>query len=287
LTAFLLPTNDGPPWWTIVDQKQRDSWRAFLLSKRKSAIAFEERVGPPQPLSEFGNSFGGFPRLPPDAVWPVSAFSGLPMHFLAEIDLSSLPDFEDRALLPAEGALYFFICTGKNERARDFTCKVLWLPTRPQLHEQHMLAGDYLKNFEPPYYVGFRHKTRVTPRPMWTLSPTEPPEFLPDRDKVPLAVRRAYFQLKEEVEGNDSYQPERLLGYAFFAHEELNRQAGRLSLLQLRSTRDDPDDKKGIGWKWGDMGWLSFSIAPADLAARHFDKAVLTPIFHDGTRGGW
>lgn len=56
---------------------------------------------------------GGRPTLPPELQWPIYDGAGperrVPMHFLAQIDLSKLPDFPDRPEMPHHGTLFFFL----------------------------------------------------------------------------------------------------------------------------------------------------------------------------------
>jgi uncharacterized protein YwqG len=49
---------------------------------------------------------GGIPDLPPEIAWPT--WQGKPQSFIAQINLSELPDFSDRNLLPKKGFLFFF-----------------------------------------------------------------------------------------------------------------------------------------------------------------------------------
>ncbi|MEV4420413.1 DUF1963 domain-containing protein [Patulibacter sp. NPDC049589] len=66
------------------------AWGAFAVRRR----------GP-------GNSRVGGPGVLPEGVrWPVSR--GRPLSFVGAVDLSELPDFADRRLLPARGTLTFF-----------------------------------------------------------------------------------------------------------------------------------------------------------------------------------
>ena len=63
--------------------------------------------------ASFLSRLGGRPTLPPDIQWPRHGYTGTPLHFLAQIDLSSLPptplqnDLEAHTL-PKRGLLLFF-----------------------------------------------------------------------------------------------------------------------------------------------------------------------------------
>ncbi|MEL6498717.1 MAG: YwqG family protein [Planctomycetota bacterium] len=68
------------------------------------------RVGVPQigPVSWGKRShFGGLPELPPGFEWPMGSEDYL--EFVAQFDLSELPNFEGREFLPSCGMLSFFV----------------------------------------------------------------------------------------------------------------------------------------------------------------------------------
>ncbi len=80
-----------------------------LNKKRRAAIWFRRRVGANGVLSRLG----GLPALPPKIAWPRHGESGMPLHFLAQIDLSRLPPTPldgaaKTASFPNKGLLFFF-----------------------------------------------------------------------------------------------------------------------------------------------------------------------------------
>src|SRR5690349_19680021 len=80
-----------------------------LDRKRQPAIWFRRREGGRSSLSRLG----GQPTLPPDIEWPRHGQAGTPLHFLAQIDLSTLPrtplhNAPDQPELPKRGLLFFF-----------------------------------------------------------------------------------------------------------------------------------------------------------------------------------
>jgi Domain of unknown function (DUF1963) len=65
---------------------------------------------------------GGVPSLPADIGWPVNPRTKLPLHFLGQVDLSSVPttplfDAPNAPILPRIGMLFFFMALGQNEAA--------------------------------------------------------------------------------------------------------------------------------------------------------------------------
>lgn len=52
--------------------------------------------------------FGGWPRLPADLPWPHGGPDFKPLHHLAQIDFSELPDYPGREIWPKVGTLWLF-----------------------------------------------------------------------------------------------------------------------------------------------------------------------------------
>jgi uncharacterized protein YwqG len=66
------------------------------------------RRDPKDPTSQdpFVSHFGGKPDLPIEVPWPL--WNGKPLSFVAQINLTELPEIPDRILLPRKGMLYYF-----------------------------------------------------------------------------------------------------------------------------------------------------------------------------------
>jgi uncharacterized protein YwqG len=80
-----------------------------LDKRRQRAIWFRRRADGNDCLSKLG----GRPTLPADIQWPRHGQAGTPLHFLAQIDLSTLPatpldGAPDAQSLPKRGLLFFF-----------------------------------------------------------------------------------------------------------------------------------------------------------------------------------
>jgi uncharacterized protein YwqG len=80
-----------------------------LDRQRQPAIWFRRREDRGSSLSKLG----GRPTLPPDIEWPRHGQAGTPLHFLAQIDLSTLPrtplhNAPEEPTLPKHGLLFFF-----------------------------------------------------------------------------------------------------------------------------------------------------------------------------------
>jgi predicted DNA-binding WGR domain protein len=134
------------------------------------------------------NRMGGLPSLPADVEWPVHLATKRPLHFLAQVDLSTLPSLgasrPGTAMapgLPSSGMLFFFIdmggdCfTGASKAGPSPGARVLYAPAAgieraapaglPQIgHDAGSLTGEYANEatiFEPrmlqPFAVDSLH----------------------------------------------------------------------------------------------------------------------------------
>lgn len=114
------------------------------------------RCWPPRGRPEATSYFGGLPTLPARLDWPTRG-DGQQMPFVAQIDLGRLPDFPQRGLLPAHGALYFFWSAADGEPLNGAWPNVLYaeedpatLPVRPApqgLTAPYDQLSDYVFNF--------------------------------------------------------------------------------------------------------------------------------------------
>jgi hypothetical protein len=136
-----------------------------------------------QDLDRFSH-LGGLPSLPPGMQWPRAA-NGAPFHFLAQIDLATVPasgivDFRGRSLpeFPREGALYFFAdcATFGIWKQPEASHRVLYAPDLggtspvrppPDLMPHNAPDAGVLIHTHAPYFP------RLRPRPL-TLLPHAP-----------------------------------------------------------------------------------------------------------------
>jgi len=77
----------------------------LIMKKVEAPAVLAMRPYPPVDLPETWSQLGGLPILPAETDWP-RASDGTPLHFLARIDCSELP--EPRVALPDSGILQFF-----------------------------------------------------------------------------------------------------------------------------------------------------------------------------------
>jgi hypothetical protein len=96
--------------------------------------SFLRRADLPVALDHRALSFiGGLPKLPSHFDWPRAEVAAdaeeetVAMTFLGQIDLSELPQFEGRTLLPEKGTVFFF-CSSVFEGEGEPPCRILYYP---------------------------------------------------------------------------------------------------------------------------------------------------------------
>lgn len=268
------------------------AWRALLAAQGLGAhaAALESRMLPavrvtatPSGGRGAGRSrIGGRPDLPPDLPWPEHA--GVPLGFLAQVDLAELPKGTP---LPADGNLWFFYVADQSTWGFDpkdaGSARVFYRPASaapaaaeppPGLPDGGEYpacavafeAYDDLPDLEPDDPLGGR------------LSEEELERYLEIRDYLgsgggptshKLLGHAQPVQNPMELEcalvTNGLYCGDQT-GYEDPRAAELGQQAERWRLLlQL-----DTDDAAAM--MWGDVGRLYFWIRDDDLQARRFDR---------------
>ena len=72
----------------------------------RPAVFLDSQTPSSEPLPVGVSRLGGLPDLPVNTAWPT--WQGQLQSFIAQINLSELPPFRDRNLLPGSGLLFFF-----------------------------------------------------------------------------------------------------------------------------------------------------------------------------------
>ncbi len=79
-----------------------------ILAAGRQAIVLRRQF-PPQLAAESRSFYGGVPQVPGPFAWPSDPDSGKPLHFILQLDLAAVPEEARLGLLPASGALLFFL----------------------------------------------------------------------------------------------------------------------------------------------------------------------------------
>lgn len=97
---------------------------ATVRAKREGILLIRR---PLRSGEEPGSYIGGLPRLGEELDWPVSTRTGLPLSFIAQIDLSEVPRPQG-VFFPAEGLLWFFADFAEEQFSGDEHTRVLFDP---------------------------------------------------------------------------------------------------------------------------------------------------------------
>ncbi|OZB95347.1 YwqG family protein [Paenibacillus sp. XY044] len=234
---------------------------------------------------------GGDPDLPADVEWPFDS-KGTPMTFLAQLRLRELVDHDEASLLPANGALYFFL--GVDEPAYDIEHKVLYLQEEP-LKDARRRPAPKATAIEDTF-TGYRVSARST---------MEPPNYGYVDYELVEDDEHDYEQYEElcfELTGYNSSDVAMLFGYPETQHGDCEYEAAlklltgekynyseaeamkqitqhlngdsdqaqqeiRDTLLLLALGSDDD-----VGFCWWDAGELQFFIRKEDMLAGNFNR---------------
>lgn len=273
----------GEAWRTLLEAEGLGAHVAALQPLVRPAIRLA--TTPSEHLQLGQSRIGGQPDLPSDLPWPTH--QGVPLGFLAQIDLSALPAAA-RGPLPPDGHLWFFYVADQSTWGFDpkdaGSARVFYRPAGSAIApartpEELPDGGDY-----PACAVSFE--------PYGDL-PDLPSDQAPALELGEEADER-YRAIREYLASGGGQACHKLLGYAqpvqgtmeeecalvtgglycgdASGHEdpraaELRRDAARWRLLlQL-----DSDDHASM--MWGDVGMLYFWVRDDDLAAQRFDRA--------------
>lgn len=168
--------NPIPPNETVILPADDEAMCDLLKSYKKQSIVFPRQLPPHHPVTSL-SFFGGTPVVPPDWTWPRGRATGLPLIFMGQIDISTIPQGEVRDGLPPDGVLYFFSPTAGEwvkEREGDQDDAVLYAPGPTTGWQSEIVPEDMPVN--PAYrlrraqassgsYAPFA-KWQVTPTPM-------------------------------------------------------------------------------------------------------------------------
>jgi len=211
----------------------------LIMKKVEAPAVLAMRPYPPVDLPETWSQLGGLPILPAETDWP-RASDGTPLHFLARIDCSELP--EPRGALPDSGILQFFARLDEEMiwegQAFDYS-RVLHSATRagravsPPADLPPIQGGQY--SYDRGMRLPDEPQTRIYPS--WPLTfknirtwPTEP--SIDPRSGVTLA---AYWEAADRASAAEivrtTGRPTNPLMQARWGEYEFNREGKRIVVL--------------------------------------------------------
>ena len=222
-----------------------------VLGLARPAVNFVAQRAAEAKIPVGASKFGGGPDLPPGTAWPV--FKGVPLAFLAQINLSELAVSPAARELPANGMFSVFCHFDPDGGNDDFpkgSWKLFHFPDVSRLTRN--LPPEVPFN---PCRLAFTEGLTVPdPDSPWNKTIG----FGHDDD--------AEDMYREAIVG--PVGGHQLLGYPAPIQGDV---LGKKSVRHLLTI--DADDKPD--WSWGDGGSLYFLIDAADLKAHRFDRIRL------------
>jgi len=220
--------------------------------------------------------FGGLPDLPLGYQWP--EHGGMPLPFVAQINLSDLVSYDVAQILPTIGRLLFFFdldaffATMRHDpttwRVLYDTCPVsalqrVTLPDSiPMERQYHSCAVLYSTEQTLPDYSQYDSSA---------LQRLGLSQHLTDEEEMAYYTVQA--QLADRTEARKHIPLHRLLGHPdsvqWDMHGELEGNASDWLLLFQMDSDDVPDTE------WGDTGRIYYWIRARDLASGDFSRTQL------------
>lgn len=260
----------------------------YLLSNTRPVITLETKV--PEDYTQTGNSrVAGDPDLPAGFTWPLTA-AGVPMTFIAQLNMQEISRHDTQQLLPAAGMLYFFM--GDDEPANNIAHKIFYIadntglqrtaaPGETILEEDGPFVGYQLMagaSLTPPNFA-YADYNRFSEEELNSLIKLTA-ELNPGLgqlwgyangqhgdDELEAAM---YLVAKQSYDYSAAKARKKLLDH-FNGDEQKVTDALKdiLMLLQLNTDYD-------IGFSWWDAGCIHFFIQKDDLLNKRFDNTYLS-----------
>jgi len=290
--------------YQLIESKHLGRIADQLKQSLKPAIRMDSSLVSGHPLPLGASKLGGFPDLPASLAW--STWKGVPMVFLAQIQLQEVAPYDIEHRLPSQGFLFFFCQSQGLAQAPDTKVWENIDPYKPDSWRVLFFAGDAME-----------------------LRPTNAPPGLAPEALLPScslhlgttlmlpsgggSLMRSLHLAKEELKQyqklftdfdamflgtpDNVYHHHWLLGYPLssYEHSELLCQLASLHITPSQWTRLDEGTKKAIETEalewvhlfamdtddyaqvtWGEYGSLSYWIKRTDLKRHHFEACWAT-----------
>lgn len=271
----------------LLDEHGAGAMAEGMIEHERPAIRIRSRPldGEEPPLG--ASRFLGEPDLPESLEWPVDA-AGVPLNFLAQINLAEAVGVLDDSPLPPDGHLLFF--TRYDNPPWGFDPKdgprfrVLHVPSSTKLHRRPLPNGAHFEEHKD------REDLRRLMRFERVLTYPEPYHFEPMQSMDDDAL----FDLADAYKpGQGNEDPKyHMLGHAMLLQGPMEVEVQRVTNgIYMGGQSSDEDEARAEqlapgaeDWipllqldtdecfMWGDMGAIYFWIRKQDLAARDFSK---------------
>jgi uncharacterized protein YwqG len=239
-------------------------------------------------VADTGSRLGGDPVMAPGVQWP--SWDGVPLSFLALIDLTEIARLDDSGLLPPAGFLNFFYDAAEqeawgNDPAQSAGWRVVYVPPGdtellPAPPGTRAFPAHGLRGVRTITLPGWEEEVLAD----WSREDGERLSGLDDawrevvgrRDDWPGWPRhqiggwpdlvQSSFWLEAQLASNGIHVAGPA-GYRDPRAAQLRAGAASWRLLLQVDTDDD------LGWMWGDAGMLYYTMRQEDLMARDFGRA--------------
>jgi uncharacterized protein YwqG len=244
---------------------------AALPSIRLKTYPLDERQ-----FERGATKFGGSPDFPMRFSWP--EYNGLPIPFLAQINLHEVASYDTKHFLPSEGMLYFFFDIDaffESQPRHQNIWRVLYDRSAPTTLQRVAIPEMIAKrnNYRPSAVT---YSTEMT-LPDYSRYDATSIKRLGLSEPLTVEEERAYYEVQSQLAGT--------VGTKY--HLPLHRLLGHPDDVQWDMHRDLPDapadwqllfqvDSDSVpNTEWGDTGRIYYWIRAEDLAKRDFTGVEL------------
>jgi uncharacterized protein YwqG len=235
---------------------------------------------------------GGYPDLPENFKWP-NTKDGIPMTFIAQLNLNEISTCDENNLLPRRGILYFFI--GRLEHAYDIEHKVIFIEEEENLKLEKTKDITVLEKENKEIFKAFKISG--------TSYPQLPNYAYVNCDEV--EDTETYFELEEHLLFMFKRYIGKIYGYPAEQHNDSELEAAlkiiancnynhsRKEIKNLADSLDgniekaneevrdmvmllEIDSDASVGFQWWNSGTIHFFIRKEDLKNRNFNRTYLS-----------
>lgn len=268
--------------FAALDKAQLSKHRHEIEGLLMPSVRLTSRAADEAAVGVGASKLGGLPDLAADQAWPL--WKGLPMSFVAQINLSQMSPYDVGHLLPKTGLLLFFYDSNQQDSGSEATQRGQW--------QIIFYTGDPAKLQRTVAPATLPAKGRFKSCALdgmteFTL-PLDPSAFGLMWDEAD-SNRYSDFMTTYPSPEDRKTTHHRLLGYTDQIQDDMHTQV-EIESRGLKSdqvsadiTRNalhwqlllqiDSDEKSGMNW--ANNGMLYFWIAEGDLKAQKFDNVWL------------
>lgn len=263
-------------WNQELSQAQLDE---MLAKARRPGLAMMKTLTPDAEGAQ-GCWLGGEPTLPPEIEWPFRYSEiqqeSIPLHFLAQINLASVPRLEGLPELPENGTLFFFYDAVLGDPEKEET-RVIFVPgdvqgypyrPMPPIPQLPKLDSQTLWFARRPTHGYKRWNINFTPFEGFRVNISVNKHFRQYACEAGIEASAAFEkqtrrQRPKGADDNPNFEPHHMFG-------STGRNEPEGDFIRLIAFKSDPDLHLDYG---GD--WIVFWISKEDFKENNFEAAFL------------